>query len=113
VVPITSSEQRETLRRRSSFARKPRPLFRADKFQSWDGRQLARRSAVCPQNRLVFRRTTLEYFDFLFMKANLQEPLMTVYSELTQKFQQVELVPDLVSDLVLVSDLEVPELEKS
>ena len=57
---FTSSERRGTVRRRSAFARKPRPLFRADMFQSWDARRLVRRSAVCPRNRSVFPRPSLE-----------------------------------------------------
>jgi len=61
---LTSSERRGTVRRRLAFARKPRPLFRADMFQSWDARRLVRRSVVCPRNRLVFLMPSLESFDF-------------------------------------------------
>jgi len=63
-IGFTSSERRGTVRCRSSFARKPQPLFRADRFQSWGESQLARRNAACPRNRPVFPWTSLEWFDF-------------------------------------------------
>ena len=61
---ITSLEQRGTVRCRSSFARKLRPLSREDKFQSWDARRLVRRSAVYPRNRPAFQRPSLESSGF-------------------------------------------------
>src|SRR6476659_5949009 len=61
---FTSSERRGTERRRLAYARKPRPLFRAGIFQSWDARQSVRRSGVCPQNRLPSPKPSLESFDF-------------------------------------------------
>jgi hypothetical protein len=61
---FTSSERRGTVRCRSSCARKPRPLFRADRFQSWDARRLVRRSLMCPLRQLGFRRPSLEDCDF-------------------------------------------------
>lgn len=61
---FTLSGRRGTVHCRSSFVRKPRPPFRADRFQSWDARRLVRRNAACPRNRLVFRRPSLEWFDF-------------------------------------------------
>src|SRR2546430_5805852 len=61
---FTSSERRETLPYRSSFARKLPPLFRVDRFQSSDARRSIRRSAVYPRNRPVFPRPSLESFDF-------------------------------------------------
>jgi len=61
---FTLSGQRGTARGRSSCARKPRPLFRADRFQSWDARRLVRRSLMCPLRQLGFRRPSLEDCDF-------------------------------------------------
>jgi len=61
---FTLSGQRGTVRGRSSCARKPRPLFRADRFQSWDARRLVRRSLMCPLRQLGFRRPSLEDCDF-------------------------------------------------
>jgi hypothetical protein len=60
---ITSSEQPGTLPCRLACARRPRPLFRADRFQSWDARRSVRRSAVYPRNPLVFPRPSLECLD--------------------------------------------------
>ena len=61
---FTLSGQRGTVRGRSSCARKPRPLFRADRFQSWDARRSVRRSLMCPLRQLGFRRPSLEDCDF-------------------------------------------------
>jgi hypothetical protein len=63
IASFTSSAQRGTPLSHSSFARKPQRLFQADRFQSWDARQLVRRSAVCPRSRPVFPRTNPEWFD--------------------------------------------------
>ena len=59
-----SLEPRETPLCRSACARKPRLLFRVDKFQSLHARRLFRRSSMCPRNRLVFRRPSPESFCF-------------------------------------------------
>jgi hypothetical protein len=64
VANFTWSGRRGTGRCRSSCARRPRPLFRADRFRSWGARRLVRRSAVCLRHRLVFRRPSLESLDF-------------------------------------------------
>jgi len=61
---VTSSERRGTGPCRSACARTPRPLFRADRFQSWVARRSVRRSAVCLRNRLGFPRPSPEWFDF-------------------------------------------------
>jgi hypothetical protein len=60
---VTSLEPRGTVPCRSSFARKRRPLVRADRFQSWDARRSLRRSAACPPNRWAFPRPSLESFE--------------------------------------------------
>jgi len=61
---LTSSVQRETLPCRLACGHKPRPLFRADRSQSWAARPIVRRSAVYPRNPLVFPRPSPESFDF-------------------------------------------------
>jgi hypothetical protein len=61
---FTSSEQRETAPHHSSCVRKPRLLFQADRFQSWDARLSTRRNAMCPRHRPGFPRPILESFDF-------------------------------------------------
>ena len=61
---VTLSARRGTLPCRSSCARKPRLLFRADTFQSWDAPRLVRRSAACPPRRLTFPKPSLEWFGF-------------------------------------------------
>jgi hypothetical protein len=61
---ITSLGPRGTGRCRSSFARRPRPPFPADTFQSSPAPRSVRRSAACPRNRPPFPPPTLESFCF-------------------------------------------------
>ena len=61
---ITSLEPRGTGRRRSSFARRPRPPFPADRFQSSRAPRSVRRSAACPLNLPPFPPPILESFCF-------------------------------------------------
>src|SRR5437660_106975 len=61
---LTSSERRETVPCRSSCARRHRPLFREDKFQTSAGHRSVRQTAPCPPHRLLFPRTSLEVRDF-------------------------------------------------
>ncbi len=60
--PFTSSEPREIPPCRSSSGHRPQPLFPVDRFRSWHAHRLFRRSVMCPRNRLVFRRPSLEWF---------------------------------------------------
>jgi len=63
-VSFTSLEQRGIPLYRSACARKPRPPFRADKFQSLDARRLVQQTAMCPGNPLAYPQPSLESFDF-------------------------------------------------
>jgi hypothetical protein len=64
LIRFTSSKQHGTPLYRSSCARKPRPLFRADMFQPLGARQLVQRTAMCPRNPLACPQPSLELFDF-------------------------------------------------
>ncbi len=50
---------------RSACGRRPRMLFRADRFQSWDARRLIQRSAAYRHNRLRFPRPSPGCHGFL------------------------------------------------
>jgi hypothetical protein len=64
LISFTSSKQHGTPLYRSSCARKPRPLFRADMFQPLDAPRLVPRTAMYPRNPLACRQPSLELFDF-------------------------------------------------
>jgi hypothetical protein len=61
---VTSLIRRGIVRYRSSCDRKPRPPFRADRFQSSGAHRSVRRTGVCPRNQLEFPRPSLEWFGF-------------------------------------------------
>src|SRR6516165_9422377 len=60
LISFTSSKQHGTPLYRSSCARKPRPLFRADMFQPLDAPRLVPRTAMYPRNPLACRQPSLE-----------------------------------------------------
>jgi hypothetical protein len=59
---LTLLEPLETAPCRSSCGRKPRQLFRADKFRSWAARLLAGRSSVCPRKQRAVLPPNPEWF---------------------------------------------------
>ena len=61
---FTSLERRGIALCRSACARTHRPLFRADRFQSWDARRSIPKISACLPNPPACRRPSLEAFDF-------------------------------------------------
>lgn len=61
---FTSSERLGTVPDRSSCVRRPRPLCRADTFQSSDARRFFPRTAGCPRNRPASQRPNLVFACF-------------------------------------------------
>src|SRR6266699_1880053 len=59
---LTLLEPLETAPCRSSCGRKPRQLFREDKFRSWAARLLAGRSSVCPRKQRAVLPPNPEWF---------------------------------------------------